>query len=167
MCLGVKRHLASGHEISRLQHDLQFIMAVRSTRLPNRFVEPVVKPVWQPVGNRLDVCLHDTDGCQTGCNRLYNLFDNRLYRVNGVSSSSPSFGPVSRMPSCWPICTCCWVQIMSGWLSLGHFQLACISASYCICCRYCVCQNVLWNSSPLVPSPLPPAGCSTSLPLCC
>jgi len=26
MCLGVKRHLASGHEISRLQHGLQLIM---------------------------------------------------------------------------------------------------------------------------------------------
>ena len=27
MCLGVNRHLVSGHEISRLQHGLQFIMA--------------------------------------------------------------------------------------------------------------------------------------------
>jgi len=34
MCLGVKRHLASGHEISRLQHDLQLIMA-RYTRIIN------------------------------------------------------------------------------------------------------------------------------------
>ena len=34
MCLGVKRHLASGHEISRLQHGLQLIMA-RYTRLIN------------------------------------------------------------------------------------------------------------------------------------
>ena len=31
--LGVKRHLASGHEISRLQHGLQLIMA-RYTRRP-------------------------------------------------------------------------------------------------------------------------------------
>jgi len=43
--------------------------------------------------NRLDVCLHDTAGCQTRLttgwmfvlhNRLSNRFDNRLYRVNGV-----------------------------------------------------------------------------------
>ena len=34
MCLGVKRHLASGHEISRLQHGLQLIMA-RYTRTIN------------------------------------------------------------------------------------------------------------------------------------
>jgi len=32
MRLGVKRHLASGHEISRLQHGLQLIMA-RYTRI--------------------------------------------------------------------------------------------------------------------------------------
>jgi len=34
MCLGVKRRLASGHEISRLQHGLQLIMA-RYTRIIN------------------------------------------------------------------------------------------------------------------------------------
>jgi len=34
MCLGVKHHLASGHEISRLQHGLQLIMA-RYTRIIN------------------------------------------------------------------------------------------------------------------------------------
>jgi len=33
-CLGVNRHLASGHEISRLQHNLQLIMA-RYTRIIN------------------------------------------------------------------------------------------------------------------------------------
>jgi len=32
--LGVKRHLVSGHEISRLQHGLQLIMA-RYTRIIN------------------------------------------------------------------------------------------------------------------------------------
>ena len=32
ICLGVKRHLVSGHEISRLQHGLQLIMA-RYTRI--------------------------------------------------------------------------------------------------------------------------------------
>jgi len=32
MCLGVNRHLVSGHEISRLQHGLQLIMA-RYTRI--------------------------------------------------------------------------------------------------------------------------------------
>jgi len=32
--LGVNRHLASGHEISRLQHGLQLIMA-RYTRIIN------------------------------------------------------------------------------------------------------------------------------------
>jgi len=34
MCFGVKRHLASGHEISSLQHGLQLIMA-RYTRIIN------------------------------------------------------------------------------------------------------------------------------------
>jgi len=34
MCLGVKRHLASGHDISRLEHGLQLIMA-RYTRIIN------------------------------------------------------------------------------------------------------------------------------------
>jgi len=34
MCLGVKRHLASGHEISTLQHGLQLIMA-RYTHIIN------------------------------------------------------------------------------------------------------------------------------------
>jgi len=34
MCLGVKRHLVSGREISRLQHGLQFIMA-RCSRIIN------------------------------------------------------------------------------------------------------------------------------------
>jgi len=34
ICLGVNRHLASGHEISRLQHGLQLIMA-RYTRIIN------------------------------------------------------------------------------------------------------------------------------------
>jgi len=34
MCLGVNRHLVSGHEISRLQHGLEFIMA-RYTRIIN------------------------------------------------------------------------------------------------------------------------------------
>jgi len=47
----------------------------------NTVVKPVVKPVWQPAvscirtfnrlsngfDNRLDVCLHDTAGCQTSC----------------------------------------------------------------------------------------------------
>jgi len=61
--------------------------------------------------------------------------------------------------ACWPIFMCCQVEIMSWWLSLGHFQLACISIPYYICCRHCVCQNVLWNSSLLVPSPLLLAGC--------
>jgi len=35
ICLGVYRHLLSGHEISRLQHGLQLIMA-RYTRIINR-----------------------------------------------------------------------------------------------------------------------------------
>ena len=34
ICLGVNRHLVSGHEISRLQHGLQLIMA-RYTRIIN------------------------------------------------------------------------------------------------------------------------------------
>ena len=34
MCLGVKRHLVSGHEISRLQHGLQLVMD-RYTRIIN------------------------------------------------------------------------------------------------------------------------------------
>jgi len=34
ICLGVYRHLVSGHEISRLQHGLQLIMA-RYTRIIN------------------------------------------------------------------------------------------------------------------------------------
>jgi len=34
ICLGVNRHLVNGHEISRLQHGLQLIMA-RYTRLIN------------------------------------------------------------------------------------------------------------------------------------
>jgi len=34
MCLGVNRHLVSGHEISRLKHGLQLIMA-RYTRIIN------------------------------------------------------------------------------------------------------------------------------------
>jgi len=71
-----------------------------SNRLSNRF------------DNQLNICIHDTTGCQTGCqtrlttgcivytaacqtgcttglsNRLYNRFDNRLYRVNGVLALS-------------------------------------------------------------------------------
>ena len=35
MCLGVKRHLASAREISRLQHGLQLIMARNYTRIIN------------------------------------------------------------------------------------------------------------------------------------
>jgi len=43
--------------------------------------------------NRLNVQLFVQHGCQTGCttglsNRLYNRFDNRLYRVNGVLALS-------------------------------------------------------------------------------
>jgi len=34
ICLGVNRHMVSGHEISRLQHGLQLIMA-RHTRIIN------------------------------------------------------------------------------------------------------------------------------------
>jgi len=42
-------------------------------RLSNRF------------NNRVNVCIHDITGCQTGCQTgLYNRFDKRLYRVNGV-----------------------------------------------------------------------------------
>jgi len=41
VCLGVKRHLVSGHEISSLQHGLQLIMA-RYTRIINRTVDRVV-----------------------------------------------------------------------------------------------------------------------------
>ena len=33
MCLGVKRHLASGYEMSRLQHGLQLIMARYTRRI--------------------------------------------------------------------------------------------------------------------------------------
>jgi len=43
----------------------------------NTVVKPVWQPVWQPVG-----CLF-TRYSQLS-NRLYNRFDNRLYRVNGV-----------------------------------------------------------------------------------
>jgi len=53
-------------------------------------IQPVVQAVWQPAvsckqtssrlsnqfDNRLDVCIHDTAGCQTG---LYNRFKNWLY----------------------------------------------------------------------------------------
>jgi len=76
--------------------------AVRSTRLSNRLSN--TNPFDNRMDNRFDVCLHDTAGCQSGCttglttcqtglttcqtgcttNRLYNQFDNRLYRVNGV-----------------------------------------------------------------------------------
>jgi len=74
----------------------------RYNRLSNQFVKPVVGCRFD---NRLDVCLHDTAGCQTSCttgltntvwqpcwmnscsfsllsNRVvqrYNRFDNRLY----------------------------------------------------------------------------------------
>ena len=44
--------------------------------------------------NRLNVCIHDTTGCQTGLTigcivytniyQLSNRFDNRFYRVNGA-----------------------------------------------------------------------------------
>jgi len=37
----------------------------------------------QRFDNRLDVCLHATAGCQSGC-RPYNRFGKRLYRINGV-----------------------------------------------------------------------------------
>jgi len=40
-------------------------------------IQPVVKPGEQPVGQRLNVCLHDA------C-RLFNRFDNRLYRLTLV-----------------------------------------------------------------------------------
>jgi len=49
--------------------------AVRSTRLSNRLSNGF--------DNRLDVCLHDIASCQTGCTT--GLFDNRLYRVNGLN----------------------------------------------------------------------------------
>jgi len=45
--------------------------------------------------------LHDAAGCPTGCmsNRLYNRFDNRLYRVNGVLVGSAAL-------CCVDIATC-------------------------------------------------------------
>jgi len=50
-------------------------------------IQPVVTPVWQPVkclytqynqlsnrfDNWLDVCLHNTAGCQTGCTTVWQL----------------------------------------------------------------------------------------------
>jgi len=36
------------------------------TKSPVYTIQPVVKPVVK-FDNRLDVCLHDTAGCQTGC----------------------------------------------------------------------------------------------------
>jgi len=46
---------------------------------------PVVKPVWQPVWQSFG-CLFTRYSRLS--NRLHNLFDNRLYRVNGVLQSS-------------------------------------------------------------------------------
>ena len=77
-------------------------------------IQPVGKPVWQPVEylftrcsplfnhgcqtllrlnnrlfNRLNVCIHDTTGCSSGYQTGLN---NRLYRVNGVLLNySPCF----------------------------------------------------------------------------
>jgi len=42
---------------------------------PDYTIQPVEQPAVQPVE-----CLHRP----TRCNRLFNRFDNRLYRVNGV-----------------------------------------------------------------------------------
>ena len=67
----------------------------------NRLSNRVVQPVWQsavytiqPVvkrlsigfDNRLNVCIHNTTGCQPGLTSglTTNRFDNRLYRVNGA-----------------------------------------------------------------------------------
>jgi len=54
--------------------------SVRSTRW-STVVKPVVKPVWQPVWQPVG-CLFTRYSRLS--NRLYNRFDNRLYRVNGV-----------------------------------------------------------------------------------
>jgi len=45
-------------------------------------VKPVVKPVWQPVWQPVE-CLFTRYSRLS--NQMYNRFDNRLYRVNGVS----------------------------------------------------------------------------------
>jgi len=52
--------------------DLQSLML-----RPVYTIQPVVQPVKQPVGQPAASCKHPAD-CQ---NRLFNRFDNRLYRV--------------------------------------------------------------------------------------
>jgi len=108
--LGMCRRLVRGHAIRVLNHCLSWYWYrfvdtqapftrhnLLSNRLSNRF------------DNQLNVCIHDTNGCQTGCQNgcqtgfttglttgcvVYTAgcqtgyttrFDNRLYRVNGVS----------------------------------------------------------------------------------
>jgi len=49
MCLGVNRHLMSGHEISRLQHGLQ----LRPTSIPSGILmHPAVWPQGPKIGER-------------------------------------------------------------------------------------------------------------------
>ena len=72
-----------------------------------------------------------------------------------------------RQNACWLILMCWRVVLESGWSSLRQSQVVCVSILCCICCRHCICQNVPWNNSPSVRSPLPMTGCSTFWPLCC
>jgi len=71
--------------------------------------------------NRLDVCLHDTAGCQTGClttvvneqtvrstglsNRLYNRFDSRVEQTATVRSAVLNEQPLFVQPVVKPGCT--------------------------------------------------------------
>jgi len=49
----------------KILHFLLFVLLqFFKPRLHN--IQPVVKPVVKPVDNRVNVCIHDTTGCQTG-----------------------------------------------------------------------------------------------------
>jgi len=90
-------------DIFNMPCDCQFVFSVRLMqwvifKTPFTRYNRLSNGLYNRFDNRLNVCIHDTAGCQSGCqpvvsciqtftwlsNCLDNRFDNRLYRVNGA-----------------------------------------------------------------------------------
>ena len=78
--LGVNRHLVSAHEISRLQHGLQVIMARYTSIINCRFVSDIAVFVM-----KRDVKLQLTPNCRPCCN-LY-LMQQETWMAASLSTS--------------------------------------------------------------------------------
>ena len=125
------------------------LMVGVSASVKPRLHDPVVQPVWQPVvsckqtsnrlsnwlsnwlENRLNVCIHDTAGCQTG---FYNRFDNWLYTRYSRLSNWLSNGfdnwlycVYKHLPGCQTgltigLTTCCIVPLSRFIASVSFYQ---------------------------------------------